>query len=724
MLDIMLTHNNIMGIIIHIVGAISILGCLIMSGFFIYKKSTKKLKKDHDNALHQLEQIKQMPRNNPNPVICINFDGEVVFVNPAALEKYPDIEKKGFDHPILSDLDNLKQDSLDKPDANHMLEREINFGGFFYEQHISSVGHDDKRMFIIYCYDITIYKITEKQLQITKDAADVANRAKSDFLANISHELRTPMNGIIGLSQLLVDTAEDEEAKELASAVTDSSRNLLILLNDILDLSKIEAGELTLEHIPFDIRRTVHQAVDLLRPIASRKSVILDSVISSMIPERIMGDPARLQQIINNLISNSIKFTEEGYVRIDVNSNRNENGEPEIHIYVEDTGIGIPEDKQEVIFQKFTQADVSTTRKYGGTGLGLSICKELIEEMGGTIGVDSVEGKGTTFYVKIPIEIAKAADNEGNTDNDQKDVSMNMNARLLVVDDHPVNLLFMRKVLKKMGFDNADEASGGREATEMAGKNDYDLIFMDCQMPDIDGFEASRIIREAEKHIGDVKIIAVTADAMKGARENCLDSGMNDYISKPVDVEKLYDVLSIWLPDEGDEKAKKSSSKKASSDIDEKAKASDNKGKKKTKKKKMDKDKSSSAKKTSNEDQNDMNGDKETLDSNIMDWDRLDLFTDGDIEEEKMLIDLFVTNADETLELIEKQVSSGDNEEWGNATHRLKGSAANLGAQNLANMCSQAEKSSDENEETKRIIFRSIRSSYEEVRDALQKRIA
>ncbi len=706
MLSILQVDSPLTDELIHLLAIISVLGCFAISGYCISRKSTKKINKKLEKTAHQFEQIKQLLQNNPNPVICINFNGEIILINKSAIEKYPKIEEKGFNHPILRNLDEFKGKVLSKPEEKHILKREINFGGFFYEQYILPILSGNEKILAIYCYDITIYKISEKQLQITKDAAEVANRAKSEFLANISHELRTPMNGIIGLSQLLVDTAKEEEQKELASAVTNSSRNLLILLNDILDLSKIEAGELTLERIPYDIRHTVHQAVDLLKPVASRKGVILDSVTSPMIPERIMGDPARLQQIINNLLSNAIKFTEEGYVRIDINSNRNENDEPEIHIYVEDTGIGIPEDKREVIFQKFTQADVSTTRKYGGTGLGLAICKELVEEMGGTIGVDSVVGKGTTFYVKIPVEVAKSTNNDKTARKESKRVSLNMDANLLVVDDHPVNLLFMRKVLKKMGFNNADEASSGREAIEMAKKKNYDLIFMDCQMPDVDGFEASRIIREAEEHIGDVKIIAVTADAMKGARENCLDSGMNDYISKPVDVEKLQDVLSIWLPDKQDKKSKKNSTQNES---DAKACAK----KENIEKPEETKEKGKEKVGTTTEEQN-----------NIMDWDRLDMFTDGDPEEEKMLVDLFINNAEETIKIIEQHIDTGNTEEWENATHRLKGSAANLGAQSLADICSQAEKSSGENTETKRVLYRSILASYEEVKNALKNRNA
>ena len=526
--------------------------------------------------------------------------------------------------------------------------------------------------------DITQRKIFEKQLEMTKDAAEVASRVKGDFLANMSHELRTPMNGIIGLSELLMEMNMTEEQTELAEAVNSSSRNLLILLNDILDLSKIEAGELTLENIPFDTRRTVGQTVELLKPVASRKAVVLESNINPIVPERLMGDPARLQQIMNNLISNAIKFTEVGYVRIDVSSARDSAGDPELHIRVEDTGIGIPEDKREAVFQKFTQADVSTARKYGGTGLGLSITKELVEMMGGTISFDSVEGKGTTFYIEIPVEVAEKSEETSQTAS--TDIPINTNAKILVVDDHPVNLLFMRKVLKKLGFSDADEACSGKEAIELTEKNKYDLIFMDCQMPEIDGFEASTIIREREELIGDIKIIAVTADAMKGAREKCLDAGMNDYISKPVDIEKLKAILGEWIP--GDENA----TPQISAIVEEIATAQSN---------------------------------KDTA-SEIMDWERLRMFTDGDPEEEQALIEMFITYAEESLEIL-RNCSDGADEEWHNAAHKLKGSAANLGAQALSDICFEAEEGSDQNKETKEQILTDILTSYEQVCVLLKK---
>lgn len=519
----------------------------------------------------------------------------------------------------------------------------------------------------------------QETLITAKNEAEEASQAKSDFLANMSHELRTPLNSIIGITKMLRDDAPiDSEEREMTSIVYKSGVNLLDIVNDILDLSKIESKRMDLECMAFDLKPIIYNIIETLAPIASKRGLSLHSHFDSVAQlPYIKGDPLRVSRIFMNLVGNAIKYTEKGNVKVLIEHQKIGNNQAEIKCSIIDTGIGIPEDRLSAIFQKFTQADDTTTRRFGGTGLGLTITKDLVELMGGKIFVKSKENEGSTFTVIIPFEITESLDDR------PEDVQLNAvnmlslndrlhpgDAKILIAEDYALNQSLIKKVLSRMGFNNYNIEDNGALAVKAFKERHYDMILMDCHMPVMNGYEAMEAVRDAEKGTGThIPIIALTADAMLGTRDKCFAAGADNYVSKPINIDEFEALLNTYF-----------------------VLSIENKGIKKQHK----------------------------VQEIVLDLANLNDYADTK-EEMIAFCSQLCLSTEADLKILNVHCIDGESQEWVEATHKIKSSAGIAGAHRLQQLAKEAQTMGNASAVQRRSYFDNICIAYQEVKDALGK---
>jgi len=500
-----------------------------------------------------LELLALVASKTDNGVVILDAQGYVEWINDsfARMTGVRLAEIRGqslaamlFDEEAEADARRQFQRFLD---AGHGLSQEIEQARADGQPYWLSIGvtpvfndEGDITRWVGIASDVTKRREAQRALEQAKEAAEAASRAKGDFLANVSHEIRTPMNVIIGMTELTLGTRLTPEQREYLAAVKNSAQALLRLLNDVLDLSKIEAGKLHIENVPFSLPELIQEVLKLWEPGARQKGLRTSGQISADLPPQVIGDPVRLRQILFNLIDNAIKFTEQGQVIVTAALDSRAGDDVRVHFAVHDTGIGIPDHKLASIFEAFSQADSSTSRRYGGTGLGLTISAQLVTLLDGRLWVESHVGAGSVFHFCLDLKVSDAAPADQDKPSRRRAPLRAKNRlRILVADDNPANRLLAARILEKRGH-VVLQARDGREALTAAEREPLDIVVMDAQMPEMDGLQVARQIRMREKSTQThLPIIALTASAMSGDRERCLAAGMDGYISKPIDAQEL-----------------------------------------------------------------------------------------------------------------------------------------------------------------------------------------